>query len=329
MIDKIYIYIGNSYNPYINLATEKYLFDTLEENSVILYLWQNENTVVIGNNQNPWAECMCEKMKEDNILLARRLSGGGAVFHDLGNLNFTFILNTEDYDLKKQMSVIQTACKLAGVDTELSGRNDILADGKKFSGNAFYNSKGKSYHHGTIMVSSNLQKLSTYLTPPKAKLNAKGVKSVKSRVINLSSLCPGLTIEKMQENTKAAFEKVYGLNAKTLTSIEKRSILDLAEKYKSWEYLYGFNMPFTFSFEGQFDWGHIELCLDIKKGIIRNIKVYTDSMDWMLSENIEKSLIDCQFDADVIKNTLKQNFSSKESEDIILLISENLGKKKE
>lgn len=329
MIDKIYVYEGNSFNPYINLATEKYLFDELDKNSVILYLWQNENTIVIGNNQNPWAECLAEEMKKDNIFLARRLSGGGAVFHDLGNLNFTFILNTEDYDLEKQMRVIKTACELSEIPTEISGRNDILADGKKFSGNAFYNSKGKSYHHGTIMVSCNLEKMTKYLTPPKAKLTAKGVKSVKSRVINLSSLSHNLTIEKMKENMKVAFEKTYGLNAEILPPVTNKCILDLAEKYKSWEYLYGFNMPFTFSFEGQFDWGHIELCLDIKKGIIQNIKVYTDSMNWTLSENIEKSLIGCQFDADVIKNTLKQNFSSKESEDIILLISENLGKKKE
>ena len=324
MIDNIYIYIGNSYNPYINLAVEKYLFDTLEKNSVILYLWQNENTVVIGKNQNPWAECLTEEMKKDNIFLARRLSGGGAVFHDLGNLNFTFILNTENYDLEKQMSVIKTACDLSGIHTELSGRNDILADGKKFSGNAFYNSKGKSYHHGTIMVSCDLEKMTKYLTPPKAKLTSKGVKSVKSRVINLSSLCYDLTVEKMKKNLENAFEKIYGLSPEILTLTTNENILNIAQTYKSREFLYGANIPFTFSFESQFDWGHIDLCLDIKKGIIQNIKVYTDSMDWTLSHSIENSLVGCEFDGDIIKNSLRKNLSPEISEDIILFINKNL-----
>ena len=176
MIGKIEIYMSEDFNPYRNLATEKLLLDSVGEDSLILYLWQNEKTVVIGRNQNPLAECNCALLKEENGFLARRLSGGGAVFHDCGNLNFTFLCCTENYDLEKQLRVIQKACEMAGIHAELNGRNDLLADGRKFSGNAFYNSKGKSYHHGTILINADKEKLTKYLTPPKAKLWAKGVK---------------------------------------------------------------------------------------------------------------------------------------------------------
>ena len=136
MIKNLQYYISTSLNPYENLATEKYLLDTVAEDGYILYLWQNQNTVVIGKNQNPWAECRCNLLETEGGRLARRLSGGGAVFHDTGNLNFTFLCSAKNYDLDRQMKVIQTACSLAGIKTELSGRNDLLAAGRKFSGNA-------------------------------------------------------------------------------------------------------------------------------------------------------------------------------------------------
>ena len=173
MIKKLQFYVSHTVNPYINLATEKYLFDTVDNDSLILYLWQNQNTVVIGKNQNAFSECRTELLTSEGGRLARRLSGGGAVFHDLGNLNFTFISSTDNLDVAKNMEVIRRACLLAGIDAECSGRNDVLADGRKFSGNAFYNSRGRSYHHGTLLINADTEKLGRYLTPPKAKLRAK------------------------------------------------------------------------------------------------------------------------------------------------------------
>ena len=143
MIRKIYFYISDCIDPYTNLATEKTLLDCVGDNEIILYLWQNQNTVVIGKNQNALTECRCALLEEDGGHLARRLSGGGSVFHDLGNLNFTFLCAKENYDLSRQMQVIKEACALGGISAEISGRNDILADGKKFSGNAFYNNPCK------------------------------------------------------------------------------------------------------------------------------------------------------------------------------------------
>ncbi len=304
MIDKLSFYISDCISPYTNLAMEKHLLDSVGNNEIILYLWQNQNTVVIGKNQNALTECKCALLEEDGGHLARRLSGGGSVFHDLGNLNFTFLCRTENYDLSKQMQVIKEACALAGISAEISGRNDILASGRKFSGNAFYNSKGKSYHHGTILVNADKEKLGKYLTPPKAKLRSKGVKSVKSRVINLSELNPALTIDSMKEYMLSAFEKVYGLSLSPFVIADTSKISDLAEEYASWEYLYAPSFPFTFSCDENFPWGNIELQLDVKEGRIQSVQVYTDALDHTLPDLLKETLTDCIFRMEEIEKAI-------------------------
>ena len=138
MVTKLTYIESDQVNPYKNLAVEEYLLLHCEDKECILYLWQNQNTVVIGRNQNAWKECKVTKLEEENGHLARRLSGGGAVYHDLGNLNFTFLVNKDEYSLEKQLQVIINAMGRLGLKAEKSGRNDILIDGKKFSGNAFY-----------------------------------------------------------------------------------------------------------------------------------------------------------------------------------------------
>ncbi len=304
MISKLNYYISDCVDPYQNLATEKFLLDHVEENTCILYLWQNQKTVVIGRNQNPWVECQCSLLEADDGKLARRLSGGGAVFHDLGNLNFTFLYCTPDHNLTKQLRVIQKACSFAGIKTELSGRNDILADGRKFSGNAFFNSKGKSYHHGTILVSSNMKEMSKYLTPSKAKLESKGVKSVESRTINLSELSHELTCEKMAEHMLSAFEEVYGLPITQIIDIDSSKISQFADEFSSWEYIYGKSFPFSISFKNSFNWGEIDLQLQITNGVISSVKLYTDSMDWQLSTLVENALLNSRFELKSMQQAL-------------------------
>lgn len=304
MIDTLQIYISDSFDPYENLATEKYLLDTTGERSLTLYLWQNQNTVVIGRNQNAWAECRISLLEEEGVRLARRLSGGGAVFHDLGNLNFTFLCSSENYNLEKHLEVIKTACSYAGINAEISGRNDILTDGRKFSGNAFYNSKGKSYHHGTLLINADMEKMARYLTPPKAKLAAKGVKSVKSRTINLCELSPTLTCNDMKNHMICAFEKVYGLRPALINSINDTFINELAEKYCSCDYLYGKSAPFSFSCEKYFSWGNVRLLFQVSGGIIEDVRLYTDAMNHTLPQSVSSALISCRFNKEDIKNAL-------------------------
>lgn len=320
MINKLQYYTSDNTDPYENLAIEKYLFDIADKDTMILYLWQNENTVVIGRNQNPWSECRTQLLKEEGGKLARRLSGGGAVYHDLGNLNFTFISSAENSDLKKQLQVIQKACSFCGIETELSGRNDILADGKKFSGNAFFNTKEKVYHHGTILISADVSKMMRYLTPPKAKIESKGIKSVRSRVINLSELKEGLTISTMAENMLKAFEAVFNLTPKELPKPVGEKILSLSEKYKSSEYLYGLHFPFTFSCEEYFTWGTVSLNVRVEKGKISEVKVYTDSMDWELSAVVEKALLYCMFDKKACMEALEKVLPPERTKDFMELI---------
>ena len=297
MIVKIAVYEATETDPHYNIATEKYLLDHVEEGQCILYLWQNKNTVVIGRNQNAWAECRTTLLEEEGGKLARRLSGGGAVFHDLGNLNFTFLMCDEDYDLDRQFEVIRLACENLGIPVEKSGRNDLLADGKKFSGNAFYHSHGHAYHHGTLLVNADMEKLSRYLTPPKAKLEAKGVSSVRSRVTNLKDLCPGLTIPMLKEQMKKAFESVYGMAAQTLApdSTALAEIESAEKELADWQWCYGPRLPFSFACEARFQWGSIRLQLQVESGRITAANVYSDAMEWELADTVSQALTGCRF----------------------------------
>ena len=304
MIHSIFLYQAQGVDPYENLAVEQYLLEHLQTGQCILYLWQNQNTVVIGKNQNAWAECRVSLLQDEGGKVARRLSGGGAVFHDLGNLNFTFLAKTEDYDVDKQLSVIAQACGYAGIQVEKSGRNDLLAAGRKFSGNAFYHSQGNSYHHGTLLIASQMDKLQRYLSPSKAKLDAKGVSSVRSRVVNLTELAPDLTVETMKQNMIRAFEAVYGLQASPMPLSDRDQLADLTRRNGSWEHLFGTPLPFTFQCEARFPWGGIQLDLDAKGGVIRGVKVYSDAMDWQLPGVMEQALTGCRFSKEDMQEAL-------------------------
>ena len=296
MIRAIQLYRTDCTDPHRNLAVEQYLLETVPEHTCTLYLWQNRRTVVIGRNQDPWKECRTTQLEADGGYLSRRLSGGGAVFHDLGNLNFTFLVRKEDYDLDRQLSVIAEAGRALGIAVERSGRNDLLADGRKFSGNAFYEHNGRSYHHGTIMVDVDSSALSRYLSPSKAKLESKGVASVRSRVVNLKELVPDLTIPEMARQMEAAFERVYGLTAARLREedFDRAYIDQLTEKNRSWEWLYGRDMKCTLQCGARFAWGEIELRLQAGEGVVREAAVYTDAMDWSLAPALEKALTGCR-----------------------------------
>ena len=156
----IWLETDNTY-PYRNLAMEEYMTNHVPDGTCILFLWQNRHTVVIGRNQNCWKECRVNFLEEEGGYLVRRLSGGGAVFHDLGNLNFTFIVRKPDYDVDRQLQVILEAVRRLGIQAEKTGRNDITVEGRKFSGNAFYQTGDCCYHHGTLLVHADKENMSS------------------------------------------------------------------------------------------------------------------------------------------------------------------------
>ena len=324
MIKRLQFYVSDSVDPYTNLAVEKILFDEVDNETVILYLWQNQSTVVIGKNQNAFYECRTELLEKEGGVLARRLSGGGAVFHDLGNLNFTFISATENLDLGKQMRVIREACLLAGIETELSGRNDILAAGKKFSGNAFYNSRGRSYHHGTLLISADIDRLDRYLTPPKAKLQTKGIKSARSRVINLSELSPSLTCDKMKAHLLSAAEAVFGLPPKLLEKPNREKAALYAKDFSSSDYIYGSPFPFNAACEGKLPFGSARLELCVKDGCITDAELYTDALNTELSAALKQALAFTPFNLPAISDALYKSLGSADAAALVSLLSEQL-----
>lgn len=277
---------SHSFDPHHNLALEETLLKAAED-AIILYLWQNQNTVVIGRNQNPWKECRTALLQQEGGHLARRLSGGGAVFHDLGNLNFTFLMPQPLYDIEKQLGVICRAVRAFGIEAEVSGRNDVLANGRKFSGNAFYKNGTVAYHHGTILLGADMEKLGRYLNPSKAKLAAKGVDSVRSRVGNLRELNPDITIEAMKAALVEAFAEIYG---GPVEKIEVSPDPGLEARYRSWEWNYGQKLPFTVQWEDRLSFGCIRIEAKVENGVIRTAKVYSDAMDWQLTERLEAAL---------------------------------------
>jgi lipoate-protein ligase A len=295
MIERIAVYESEGFDPHRNLAIEQHLLETVEGGCCLLYLWQNERTVVIGKNQNAWAECRTTLLSEEGGRLARRLSGGGAVYHDLGNLNFTFLMREEDYDLMRQLSVIRRACSFCGIETEISGRNDLLASGRKFSGNAFYHHEGRAYHHGTLLIDVDADAMGRYLSPSKAKLEAKGVESVRSRVVNLKELNPAITVDMLKAAMKQAFSEVYGLPLDLPPVIDEARVKGLSAHYASDAWLFGQKLPFTFRCESRFLWGGIELQLFVDRGVIQNAAVYTDDMDPALAPKLRTALTGCPF----------------------------------
>lgn len=289
---KTKILFSTQHNPWLNLAVEEYLLDTVLPDQVILYIWQNKNTVVVGRNQNAWRECTTRLLQEESGMLARRLSGGGAVFHDLGNLNFTFVMGKALYDLNKQYGVLLDSVKTLGIPAQMTGRNDLIADGRKFSGNAFCHRKNSSYHHGTLLVDVDMDKLSRYLRVSTEKIQAKGVKSVRSRVVNLTEFIPSLTIQTMAESLTRSFELNYGKADIIETGFDHfphNRIKALYDKYASWDWLYGEAPAFDLEINDKFDWGEIQLHFQLEDGLIRRAAVYSDAMD----EQFILALPDC------------------------------------
>jgi len=283
---EILVIHAESVAPWYNLAVEEYLLDSVTEYQFILYLWQNRNTVVIGKHQNPWKECRTRLLEAEGGCLSRRISGGGAVYHDLGNLNFTFVMSRNAYNLEKQLDIILKAVRNLGIPSGKNSRNDLTVNGGKFSGNAFCFRRKSVYHHGTILVSCDLEKMAKYLEPSPENIRSKGIESVRSQVANLSEYYPGLTVNRMKQELIREFTKAYteaGSDAAPLMrssgSLDQAVIRQLECKYASWEWRYGEAPKFDLEISTHFSWGEIGIGLKLEKGIIREATVYADAID--------------------------------------------------
>ena len=289
------IYYSTSHDCAANLAGEAYLMDLPYDR--ILYLWVNDPCIVIGRFQNPHSECNLPAMEKDGVQLVRRQSGGGAVYHDRGNLCYTLIGNKDEATKEENFDLIVEALARLGITSEQSGRNDILMGGKKISGNAFQNTKTKFTHHGTLLVTSDLSVMANYLTPSETKLASKAVKSVASRVGNLKEAKADITVEEVELALEHEFRKRYGESE--VFHINFSEFEAAQENYRLFgdlDLILKNTPPFTHSFTHRFAWGEVTLNLHVTEDTIQSLTLFTDSLDTTLEERTQKLLIGVRYE---------------------------------
>lgn len=301
-------------NPWFNLATEDWIFNTLDADSHTLFLWRNSETVVIGRSQNPWVECKTDKMEADEVFLARRQSGGGAVFHDLGNTNFTFLSPKDDYDQVANFTIIINALKKLGIDAKLSGRNDMQVGDKKISGSAFKHAADRSFHHGTLLVNADMQKLGDYLNPHPLKLKAKGIKSVRARVANLVEFNEDITHEILSQAIIEAFCAYYRdtdydgtalIEELDEASLAKQPTLNkYYQQMADWDWRFGKTPQFSHHMETRFDWGIVDVHMDVQHAVITDVVIFSDALNVELIEQLKETLTDIRYDRYEVKAKL-------------------------
>ncbi|CNK65990.1 lipoate-protein ligase A [Yersinia aldovae] len=280
--------ISDSYDPWFNLAVEECIFRQMPANQRVLFLWRNADTVVIGRAQNPWKECNTRRMEQDGVKLARRSSGGGAVFHDLGNTCFTFMAGKPEYDKTVSTQIILNALASLGIQATASGRNDLMVingdDERKVSGSAYKETKDRGFHHGTLLLNADLKRLADYLNPDPKKLQAKGITSVRSRVANLVEILPGIDHEKVCVAITQAFFDYYHeqVPAEIISPQALPDLPSFAEQFakqSSWQWNFGQAPAFTHLVDTRFIWGGIELHFDVLHGAIDRCQIFTDSLN--------------------------------------------------
>ena len=297
-------------DPRINLAIEEYALKNLDINETYLLFYINEPSIIIGKNQNTIEEINTEYVEGNGIHVVRRLSGGGAVYHDLGNLNFSFITKDDGESfhnfLKFTEPVIKALEKL-GVKAELSGRNDLTAEGRKISGNAQFSTKGRMFSHGTLLFDSEIDSVVSALKVKKDKIESKGIKSIRSRVANISEfLNEKISIEEFRS---LILEYIFGGRDKIqeyeLTEEDWEKIHQLSkERYQNWDWNYGKSPKFNLQHSHRFPVGQIDIRLEVTKGVIDDSKIYGDFFGVGDVSEIEDKLAGIRYEKTEIEKAL-------------------------
>ena len=281
-------------DPYFNLAAEEYVLKNFNRDCFML--WRNEPSIIVGKHQNTLAEINTEYVKQNNIRVVRRLSGGGAVFHDLGNLNFTFTASGEHHqlvDFRKFTLPVLEVLKSLGIEAKFEGRNDLTIDGRKFSGNAEHVYKNRVLHHGTLLFSAMMNDLSSALQVDPAKFEDKAVKSVRSRVTNISEhlKSPLTVIEFRDLILKHVMDSNSGAEQYSFSESDKTAISRLAdEKYKTWEWNFGYSPKYNFRKQIKTNGGKLEINLEVENGVIRKARFFGDFFNKLDPAEIEEAL---------------------------------------
>ena len=300
-------------DPMVNLAIEEYILENFGELDSYLLFYVNKPSIIIGRNQNTIEEINTDYVEENNIKVVRRLSGGGAVYHDEENLNFSFITKDDGnsfQNFKKFTQPIVDALNKKGVPAEMQGRNDLAVNGRKISGNAMFSTRGIMFSHGTLMLNSEIEKLSKALKVKKIKIESKGIKSVKSRVANISEfLEEEMSIEEFKELIlKHVFEvdDVKDVPEYVLTQEDWDKIHEISKnRYQNWDWNYGKSPAFNIQEEHKFDAGLVDVRLNVKKGIIENCTIFGDFFGVGEIQELENKLIGLRHDRNELEEALE------------------------
>ncbi|MEO2077480.1 MAG: lipoate--protein ligase [Bacillus sp. (in: firmicutes)] len=297
-------------DPRINLAIEEYALKNLDIDETYLLFYINEPSIIIGKNQNTIEEINTEYVESNGIHVVRRLSGGGAVYHDLGNLNFSFITKDDGesfHNFRKFTEPVVAALKSLGVNAELSGRNDLLAEGRKVSGNAQFSTRGRMFSHGTLLFNSEMDHVVSALKVKKDKIESKGIKSIRSRVANISEFLPEeMDIQEFRSIIlKHIFEGKEEIPEYVLTEADWEKIDQLSkERYQNWEWNYGKSPKFNLQHSHRFPVGSIDVRLEVNKGVVENCKIYGDFFGVGDVSDIENKLTGIRYEKGEIEKAL-------------------------
>eukprot|EP00854_Cymbomonas_tetramitiformis_P009314 gene9314-11033_t len=297
---QVRVYKSGSQDPFFNLATEEWLFTRGDAGVHTLFLWRNGPSVIIGRFQNAWKECHVQRMDSEGVNLVRRKSGGGAVYQDLGNSIFTFISPKDADNIPRNNDIVVKALKHFGIDAKPTGRNDIVVDSLKVSGAAFKHARHTTLHHGTLLVDVDMAALGNYLNPNKAKLESKGIASVRARVMNLRELSPGLDHDTLSDALIESFFASHGIRCEVemLDVEDLRRIPELQELeagLRNTDWRFGKDPDMSHHLETKFDWGGIDIHLNASKGVITQVKVFSDALNVAFIERLEKGLVGCPY----------------------------------